>query len=176
MSKLRDAKRSLARRFGLELTGSAKRFAAALAKSSEIDRLAGEAPAVYLVRVARSFSGAPRGGEMVVEGVNVKTPAFLKTWAWRKLRYEVMRRYGAVCMCCGASRKNGAQIHVDHIKPRRKYPELALEISNLQILCADCNAGKNNSDETDWRAPPKTDDERLDVEHLAHLREHGVLH
>jgi 5-methylcytosine-specific restriction endonuclease McrA len=28
---------------------------------------------------------------------------------------------------------------------------LALEITNLQVLCADCNIGKSNTDETDWR-------------------------
>lgn len=54
-------------------------------------------------------------------------------------------------MCCGATPATGAVINVDHIKPRKKYPHLALEISNLQILCHDCNHGKGNWDETDWR-------------------------
>ncbi len=44
-------------------------------------------------------------------------------------------------------------MHVDHIKPRRKYPELALSRSNLQVLCNLCNHGKGNWDETDWREP-----------------------
>jgi len=42
-------------------------------------------------------------------------------------------------------------LHVDHIKPRSKYPELSLTFSNLQILCEDCNFGKSNIDQTDWR-------------------------
>ena len=42
-------------------------------------------------------------------------------------------------------------MNVDHIKPRRLYPGLALEKSNLQVLCADCNHGKGNWDQTDWR-------------------------
>ena len=50
-------------------------------------------------------------------------------------------------MVCGSTER----IHVDHIKPRSKYPELELDINNLQVLCEDCNIGKSNIDETDWR-------------------------
>lgn len=63
----------------------------------------------------------------------------------------VLTKRGARCECCGATPKNGIAIHVDHIKPRRKYPELALEESNLQILCEVCNHGKGSWNETDWR-------------------------
>lgn len=54
-------------------------------------------------------------------------------------------------MCCGANPSDGVKMHVDHIKPRSKFPELALVLDNLQILCEDCNLGKSNKDETDWR-------------------------
>lgn len=77
-----------------------------------------------------------------------KTTDFLSSYEWRKLRMEVIKAYGPTCMCC---RSTEAQINVDHIKPRRKYPELALEFDNLQILCSACNHGKGNWDETDWR-------------------------
>lgn len=72
--------------------------------------------------------------------------------AWQRLRYQVLQKYGASCQCCGATRNDGVQIHVDHIKPRSKYPDLALEINNLQVLCGPCNLGKSNLDDTDWRA------------------------
>lgn len=42
-------------------------------------------------------------------------------------------------------------LNVDHVKPRKFYPELALDLDNLQVLCALCNHGKGNSDATDWR-------------------------
>ena len=41
-------------------------------------------------------------------------------------------------------------VHVDHIKPRSKYPKLALVKSNLQVMCEDCNLGKVNTDTIDW--------------------------
>ncbi len=76
---------------------------------------------------------------------------FLASYEWRKLRMVVLKKCGARCGCCGASPRDGRVMHVDHIKPRRKYPELALVESNLQVLCDVCNHGKGNWDETDWR-------------------------
>lgn len=70
---------------------------------------------------------------------------------WRDVRYKALVKHGAVCQCCGSSRADGKKLHVDHIKPRSKFPELQLELSNLQILCEDCNLGKSNKDATDWR-------------------------
>lgn len=84
-------------------------------------------------------------------GVDVTTNDFLKTYEWRKLRMEAIVKYGNACQCCGNSPKNGAVINVDHVKPRKKYPELALDITNLQVLCSECNHGKGNWNMTDWR-------------------------
>jgi 5-methylcytosine-specific restriction endonuclease McrA len=77
---------------------------------------------------------------------------FLQSYEWRRLRMEVLVERGAKCECCGISPKEGAVMNVDHIKPRLRFPHLKLEKSNLQVLCAPCNHGKGNWDETDWRA------------------------
>lgn len=80
---------------------------------------------------------------------------------WRKLRYRVIRKYKATCMACGRNYKEHAVvIHVDHIKPRSKYPKLELDFNNLQVLCECCNLGKSNTDETDWRATKEQEKER----------------
>jgi 5-methylcytosine-specific restriction endonuclease McrA len=76
---------------------------------------------------------------------------FYRTREWLKARYKVLQSRGAVCDCCGMKRKAGIQIHVDHIRPRSKYPGLELATSNLQVLCELCNMGKGAWDETDWR-------------------------
>lgn len=68
--------------------------------------------------------------------------------AWRDLRYRVLVKFGRKCMACGMM---GSPAHVDHIKPRSKYPELELTFDNLQVLCEACNMGKRAWDETDWR-------------------------
>ena len=78
-------------------------------------------------------------------------PEFLESFAWRRVRMEAFVKYGPKCMCCGATPTTGAVMHVDHIKPRKTHPELALELDNLQILCHECNHGKGNWNTTDWR-------------------------
>ncbi|MCC2616524.1 HNH endonuclease [Aestuariibacter halophilus] len=81
-----------------------------------------------------------------------KTKAgFYNSQAWRKLRMEALDFYGRRCVACGASARYGADLHVDHIKPRSKYPDLELELDNLQILCENCNRGKMADYEEDWR-------------------------
>lgn len=78
--------------------------------------------------------------------------AFLASGEWRRLRMKVIKERGAKCECCGATPADGVTvINVDHVKPRKTHPELALAKSNLQVLCHVCNHGKGNWDDTDWR-------------------------
>lgn len=78
---------------------------------------------------------------------------------WRTLRYEVLRERGGSCELCGRNRReHGVTIHVDHIKPRSKFPELQLVRTNLQVLCEDCNLGKSNTDSIDWSKGPEAGD------------------
>jgi len=86
-----------------------------------------------------------------VSGIDVTSTEFLSTYEWRKVRMEALKKYGPVCQCCGATPATGAVMNVDHIKPRKLFPSLALDVKNLQILCHECNHGKGNWDQTDWR-------------------------
>ena len=78
-------------------------------------------------------------------------PDFLQSYAWRQVRMQALIKYGRKCQCCGATPETGAIMNVDHIKPRKTHPELALSLNNLQVLCHECNHGKGNWDTTDWR-------------------------
>jgi 5-methylcytosine-specific restriction endonuclease McrA len=86
--------------------------------------------------------------------VKAESAEFLDSYEWRRVRMAALKLYGPVCQCCGASKAQGAVIHVDHIKPRKLFPQLALNVNNLQILCHECNHGKGNWDMTDWRTKP----------------------
>lgn len=81
----------------------------------------------------------------------VQTDAFLSSFEWRRVRMLALKKYGPRCQCCGATPKDGAVMNVDHIKPRKLWPSLALDVENLQVLCHECNHGKGNWDMTDWR-------------------------
>lgn len=83
---------------------------------------------------------------------------FYKTDAWRALRFEALKASNGCCALCGRSQRlHGVVLHVDHIKPRSRFPDLSLDPQNLQILCEDCNLGKSNRDDTDWRVATETD-------------------
>lgn len=71
---------------------------------------------------------------------------FYRTKAWRELRLSILLESDCSCKICGITSERGAILHVDHIKPRSLYPDLALDKSNLQVLCEDCNIAKSNSD------------------------------
>lgn len=77
---------------------------------------------------------------------------FLQSYEWRRVRMMALKKFGPVCQCCGDTPANGAVMNVDHIKPRSLFPQLALDVDNLQVLCGPCNHGKGNWDMTDWRA------------------------
>ncbi len=87
---------------------------------------------------------------MAINDANSGTD-FYQSDEWLELRYKALKRYGKRCHCCGTAGGTRDQIHVDHIQPRSKHPELALDIANLQILCRRCNLGKRAWDSTDWR-------------------------
>ena len=59
------------------------------------------------------------------------------TSQWRKLREIVIRRDG-VCQMCGMEGN-----HVDHVIPRKHGGDDSL--SNLQLLCSQCNLRKGGS-------------------------------
>lgn len=109
---------------------------------------------MLLMEERTTGDGAGRkGGITLNEGksnpVSFKEEAdkFYASWEWARLRFRVLSAYGAVCMCCASKDK----IVVDHIKPRRHYPNLELDFNNMQVLCDSCNRGKSDVFCTDFR-------------------------
>lgn len=82
---------------------------------------------------------------------DVTSRVFLESKAWKRLRYKALKLSKNKCQCCGASPETGAVLNVDHIYPRRLFPERALQLENLQVLCAECNEGKGNWDMTSFK-------------------------
>ena len=104
-------------------------------------------------RLARKLAKQAVNNEEKDTQKRKKVDSFYSSREWLSVRYEVLKRDKGICQCCGISAKDGAVMNVDHIKPKWKYPELALDKNNLQTLCARCNQGKWGLDETDWRDP-----------------------
>lgn len=65
---------------------------------------------------------------------------FYNSTDWRRIRNKVLLTNENKCVKCGTDNN----LTVDHILPRSKFPEKALDISNTQILCLNCNSAKGN--------------------------------
>src|SRR5690606_30267844 len=76
---------------------------------------------------------------------------FFKSQHWRHIRLQALSKNDGSCEACGKRVADGAQLHVDHILPRSIYPEFALTLNNLQILCKECNFGKGNVNTTNFK-------------------------
>jgi len=79
------------------------------------------------------------------------TKDFLLSSEWQNLRLKVIEKYGNKCLCCGCISTPENPLNIDHIKPRKLYPELALDFDNLQPLCSKCNKKKANINANDYR-------------------------
>lgn len=79
---------------------------------------------------------------------------FYDTWEWKAARFVALKRHGRRCQCCGWSPgdSDGNYLVVDHIKPLRLFPQLALDPENHQVLCNDCNKGKSFRYTDDFRS------------------------
>lgn len=93
--------------------------------------------------------------------------SFYRSPEWKQLRYETLVKYGPRCQCCGATTRDGATMNVDHIIPISKAWDRRLDPTNLQILCATCNHGKTNRDQTDWREQPELPSEGSETDIMA---------
>ena len=71
---------------------------------------------------------------------------FLDTAAWKRCRAAKLA-IDSDCEICAAKGKFEPAIDVDHIKPRRTHPELALDLRNLQSLCERCHGQKTRRGE-----------------------------
>lgn len=84
--------------------------------------------------------------------LRTKKANFLNSRQWAEVRYQALERSNGCCEVCGRSKRDGVTLHVDHVIPRQMNPSLALDVDNLQVLCAQCNWGKGNK-ARDWREP-----------------------
>ena len=77
-------------------------------------------------------------------------PGFYKSQRWRTARIKCFERNiqqngTLTCELCFRTKADGIEsFHCHHKRSRSKWPELALEQSNLVATCDDCNMGMSN--------------------------------
>ena len=78
----------------------------------------------------------------------IKSDRFYSSSEWIHIREEYLRTQPKKsgyyqCFYCKEYILND-DVTVDHIKPRSKYPELGLDIKNLEVACRPCNSSKGD--------------------------------
>lgn len=89
---------------------------------------------------------------------------FYTSKAWRKARRAALLRAGFKSVVDGADVSGKGAAQVDHIRPRKEYPELALEPLNLRVMTtgqhnqrharADYDTARQGCDESGWPRGP----------------------
>lgn len=97
---------------------------------------------------------------------------FYKSPEWRALRILVIRILGPECACCHKIIKKSGDLHVDHVKPKYKFPELQLSITNMQILCEYCNVVVKFKKSTDYRTTQQIATEKSRATRKSIIRKH----
>lgn len=73
----------------------------------------------------------------------VEDRKFYNGSTWRKLR-ALKLSLDPLCVRCEADGLTVVAVHVHHVKARKAHPDLALDIENLQGLCASCHSRTEN--------------------------------
>lgn len=68
-----------------------------------------------------------------------KEMGFYHKPAWRKIRLVALQRDNYLCQECLRKKKITPATEVHHIRPLEDYPELGLELSNLESICWACH-------------------------------------
>ena len=73
------------------------------------------------------------------------THPLLKTKEWKSLKDSVLDS-SPLCVRCALAGRNRLATEVDHIKPVRKFIELAFVRDNVQPLCEKCHRVKSGAE------------------------------
>nr|WP_259544984.1 HNH endonuclease signature motif containing protein [Heyndrickxia oleronia] len=68
-----------------------------------------------------------------------KLVKFYQSREWRELRLVALERDNYECQSCKRRGKYSKAQNVHHIKEVKEYPELALELDNLESICIRCH-------------------------------------
>lgn len=95
-------------------------------------------------RIALGVRLARLSDNEVAALLRTSSDGFLQSKEWKELRILAINKYGLVCLSCGRDNSRSFPTNIDHVKPRKLFPKLALDINNLQPLCGPCNKRKGN--------------------------------
>lgn len=69
----------------------------------------------------------------------LKDQGFYKTGVWKRIRIQALNRDHWLCQECLRQGRFRQAREVHHKKPLEDFPELGLDLNNLESLCHDCH-------------------------------------
>ncbi len=72
-------------------------------------------------------------------GVKLKDRGWYGKGSWKRARMQALNRDHWLCQECLRQGRVRTAKEVHHLKPLELYPELGLELSNLESLCRECH-------------------------------------
>lgn len=91
-------------------------------------------------------TGAPKKDTLKKQG-------FYQSTAWRSIRRMALQRDNYLCQECLRKKRITRATEVHHVNPLEDFPELGLEMSNLQSLCWDCHEQTKHHGQSSVMAP-----------------------
>jgi hypothetical protein len=88
----------------------------------------------------------PEAEKTIAEG-----RAFYRSEEWQKCRTEFLEGRERICAGCDLDLNVHGKLNVDHIAPLRHFWDRRCDLTNLQILCEECNELKGNKYPVDIR-------------------------
>lgn len=86
-----------------------------------------------------------KNSNLYIDGSSKDRSFRQKVWDWQnKYKNYILKRDGGKCNECGSTEN----LEIDHKKPVSQFPELAMDLENLQILCKTCHQEKTNNEST----------------------------
>lgn len=68
-----------------------------------------------------------------------------KKYNQEDIKEALRRECHSKCVYCESKMSHVTYEHIEHIKPKSKYPELSFEWGNLTLACPVCNTNKGNT-------------------------------
>lgn len=90
---------------------------------------------------------------------NKSLDSIVSRYNHHEVKSSLIKETNGKCMYCESKVDHVAYLHIDHIKPKSRAPELTFEYSNMGVACPVCNQEKSNKyDENNPIVNPYIDD------------------
>ncbi len=75
----------------------------------------------------------------MTDAPSLKEQGFYKSITWKRARVMALQRDHYLCQECLKAGRMTMATEVHHVRPLEDYPDLALDLDNLESLCRRCH-------------------------------------